>query len=480
MRKKLLYPVLIAFSATLISCGGGGGGGSSTSTATSPADTPAAQSEIAVTNVNKMMVAPDGLVSSAAVSIQSFYKVMQAALGINNVRANASKNQVYSIDPNGRITPSDIATLVAGKPTTATSDLVIDSPNFLIFRFNGLFQPISGGGTQQCVLLGVRKTDGKFACVKSNPRCDSINSCQVSSYLSQIKVDPSGNIFYIVLGDGGLEKVDLTDPAKPIYSSVFTHAAVGDASYPVVNAQADVMTTINLMSGSTLSTRIYAGSTLKYTVSESTIGCSFAGPSTDSSNFYYTAAVPNSPVINLFKLTRDPATGNYTKSTINTSPDGSNGLSMNGGLNCARVIQQGDSVYTIGYKPLNSNPGNILYEPLRLNSGSATPTFYSLSTDYGYLADLQAYTGGLAVLGVSVDENSHGIQRFNTSTKASLTVLPVGQYKIKSITVSQDGAITFIGTALAGGGAVIGTITAANVLTVNGLAAEPTSIATIK
>jgi hypothetical protein len=46
--------------------------------------------------------------------------------------------------------------------------------------------------------------------------------------------------------------------------------------------------------------------------------------------------------------------------------------------------------------------------------------------------------------------------------------------------VSQDGAITFIGTALAGGGAVIGTITAANVLTVNGLAAEPTSIATIK
>jgi hypothetical protein len=93
---------------------------------------------------------------------------------------------------------------------------------------------------------------------------------------------------------------------------------------------------------------------------------------------------------------------------------------------------------------------------------------------------LQAYTGGLAVLGVSVDENSNGIQRFNTSTKASLTVLPVGQYKIKSITVSQDGAITFIGTALAGGGAVIGTITAANVLTVNGLAAEPTSIATIK
>jgi hypothetical protein len=478
MRKKLLYPVLIAFSATLISCGGGGGSSSTTAT---PAEAPAAQSAIAVTNVNKMMVAPDGLVSSTVVSIQSFYKVIQAALGINNVRANASKNQVYSIDPNGRITPSDLAALVAGKPTTATSDLVIDSPNFLIFRYNGLFQPISGGGTQQCVLLGVRKTDGKFACVKSNPRCDSINSCQVSSYLSQIKVDPSGNIFYIVLGDGGLEKVDLTDPSKPIYSSVFTHAAVGDASYPVVNAQADVMTTINLMSGSTLSTRIYAGSTLKYTVSESLIGCSFAGPSTDSSNFYYTAAVvQNQPAIGLFKLTRDSVTGDYTKTTVNTSPDGSNGLSMNGGLNCARVIQQGDSVYTIGYKPLNSNPGNILYEPLRLNSGSATPTFYSLSTDYGYLADLQAYTGGLAVLGVSVDENSHGIQRFNTTTKTPVTVLPVGQYKIKSITVSQDGAITFIGTALAGGGAVIGTISAANVLTVNGLTAEPTSIATIK
>jgi hypothetical protein len=39
-----------------------------------------------------------------------------------------------------------------------------------------LYQPKADGTRKQCVLVGVRKTDGRFACISANPRCGSRRS----------------------------------------------------------------------------------------------------------------------------------------------------------------------------------------------------------------------------------------------------------------------------------------------------------------
>jgi hypothetical protein len=458
---------LSAFLVFLSACGGGGNGGGGVGSSS--------QSSISVSSVKQMMVAPVGATSASLISLESLYALTLNALGIQSAWAANSNSQVYSVDLSGDISVSNLANLVSGSSSLATSDLVIDSPKFLLFRYVGLYQPVSAAVKRQCVLLGVRKTDGKFACILSNPRCDAINICAVNDFRSQIKVDPSGNVFFIVLGDGGLEKVDVSDPANPIYSKAFTHSEVGDASVPVVNQNAEVMTSINLMSSSTdIETRIYSGSTLKYTVSRlEDVKCAFVGPGLDASNFYYTS-FETGPGFSLNKLTRGAA-GDFTKSTVNTNLTGSNGLDL-GNTSCARVVHTSDKVFAVGYRYGNS-PRNFLYE---LVNSSGTPTFHTLTTDFLYQTALLSYQDTVVVVGTDITETSHGIQKFDSLTNTFTTVLPVGTFKIGSTTISQSGEITFTGTRLSSGSGVIGTISSAGILTAKNISVEPTSIASVK
>lgn len=477
-RKKLLAGLIPALM--LLGCGGGG------SSSNSSAAAPSAEPTFSLSGVNQMLVAPQGLsVQTTTYAFNTFFKSLIAGFSIREAWAAATTNLAYTIDASGVISPSTLARVVAGKTTDATSDLLIDSPNFLLFRYTGLNKAVTG---EQCVLVGVRKSDSEIACISTNPRCDTnpSNICDVSDYRSQIKVDTTGNIFSMVLGDGGLEVVNLTNPAAPAYQSIFTHLAVGDASFPVMNRYADIWTSVNLNSSTNVQYRVYSasGGNPLYTVpSGRSVTCGFAGPASDSANFYYIANL-GAAQFSMYKLTR-ASSGTFTESLVmfdNTAGQG-NTLWMNSG-GCAQMVDFGDKVYSIGYNQtqMAGHYSNFLYELMNpgIAAGTSTPVSYQLSSDLLYATHLKGYETGLVVAGLDATETSHGIQRFNPGTGQLTTVMPIGSYRIGSMTVAKNGEITFTGIRLSDSANVIVKITAiTNVLTAKALNAQPVAIGSV-
>lgn len=443
--KKLIAITLSA--AFLSACGGGG---SSSNSAANTPSSPATDS-VSLAGVNQMLVAPQGLsVQNTAYAVSRFFKTLVAGFSISDAWAAVSGGMAYVIDAGGKISASDLASIVAGKQSDASSDLLIDSPKFLLFRYQGLNK---SGTNEQCVLVGVRKADGKIACISSNPRCDSNSSnvCNVSDYRSQIQVDPSGEIFTTVLGDGSLQSFDLKNPAAPVYTTLFTHQQVGDAAFPILNRYADTFTRINLNSSQNIAYRIYpaSGGAAVYSVPTGReVTCGFAGPSSDNANFYYVANLGPAQ-FSMYKLTRS-STGSFTESLVmsDNSPGQANTLWMNSG-GCAQMVHYGDRVFSIGFNQtqMAGHYSNFLYELMNpdIAAGNASPISFTLGSDLLYATNLLGYEGGLVVAGVDATETSHGIQRFNPATNQLSTVLPVGAYRIGSLTVAKNGDITFTG-----------------------------------
>lgn len=432
-----------------------------------------------------MMVAPQGLsVQTSSYTLNKFFKLLLAGFSVRDAWAEAASSGAYTIDTSGKINPSDLANLVAGKSTDATSDLLIDSPKYLLFRYQGLYKAETG---EQCVLVGVRKTDGKTACISVNPRCDTNpnNICNVSDYRSQIKVDPEGNVFMTVLGDGGLESFDLTNPEKPSYASIFTHQTVGDAAYPILNKFSDVWTRINLLSTQNIAFRIYpkqGGSAVYEVPTGRDATCAFAGPATDNANFYYIANM-GGPRFDMYKLTRS-STGAFSETLVmSDSRSGQdNTLWMNSG-GCAQMVNYGDRVYSVGYNQtqMAGHYSNFLYELMNpsIAAGTSAPVSFTLD-GWLYATSLLGYDTGLVVAGFDSSETTHGIKRFNPATNQLKTVMDIGSYKIISITVARNGDITFTGTRVSDTANVIVTIPAAtDILTAKVLTAQPAAIGSV-
>lgn len=481
--KKIALAVAVGCSVIgLASCGGGGGSGSSSTSSSSASTT---QSTLSLSGVNQMMVAPQGLsVQTASYALNKFFKALLAGFSIRDAWAAAASSVAYVIDASGKINPSDLANLVAGKPTDATSDLLIDSPKYLLFRYQGLYKAGTG---EKCVLVGVRKTDGKTACISTNPRCDTNpnNICNVSDYRSQIKVDPAGDVFTTVLGDGGLESFDLTNPEKPTYASIFTHQAVGDAAYPILNKFSDVWTRINLLSTQNIAFRIYpklGGNALYEVPAGRDATCAFAGPDADSANFYYIANM-GGPRFDMYKLTRS-STGTFSETLVMTdsSSGQANTLWMNSG-GCAQMVNYGDKVYSVGYNQtqMAGHYSNFLYELMNpsIAAGTSAPVTFTLN-GWLYATNLLGYDTGLVVAGFDATETTHGIKRFNPATNQLTTVMDTGIYKIISITAAKNGDITFTGTRVSDSANVIVTIpVATNILSVKVLNAQPVAIGSV-
>jgi hypothetical protein len=479
--------ITIIFTISIL-VGCGGGGTSSSAGVSNSADTSA--SSLSLTNVNQMLVAPQDLsIQTTASRVNKFFKVLIAGFGIKEAFAAATTNTTYTIDTSGKINPTDLAGIVAGRPSTATSDLLIDSPKFLLFLYSGLNKAATN---EQCVLVGVRKSDGKIACINSNPRCDTAtnpnNVCNVSDYRSQIKVDPSGNIFSLVLGDGSLETFDLTNPDSPKYSTIFTNPAVGAASFPIVNRYSDIWTSINLNNGPDLEYRIYkaSGGEALYSVPPGrSVTCAFAGPDTDNANFYYIANINGSGALfNMYKLTRSPS-GAFTESLVasDNRSGQDNTLWMNSG-GCAQMAKFGQKIYSIGYNQtqMPGHVSNLMYELMSndIALGNSLPVTIQLSNDILFATNLKAHETGLVVAGLDASETSHVIQRFNPGTNQLTTVLNKNSYRINTMTVAKNGDITFTGIQLLGGANVIATIpSATNLLTAKALSAQPVGIGSI-
>lgn len=460
----------------LAGCGGGGSSSSSSSSGTNDA-----QSAMSLTQVAQLMVAPSGLTQSRAYRLtQSLADAVYAVLGIRSAVAQSSGTtyKAYSIDSTGSITDTNIARLIAGASTTASSNWAIETRNFVIFSFDGLYQPTSSG-SRQCVLVGVRKSDGKFACISANPRCDTVNACNVNNYRSQIKESPDGNKLYIVLGDGGLEWVDLTDPANVVSTSIFTHAAVGDAGNPMVNQVDDVFTSVNLGSTNSVEYRVYSRQGgLLHTLSDSSPSCAFPGTGTDGS-FYYsyvdpaiTGIAPNGTAY-VKKITNSGTA--YVASTVYSVANASN---VYLGAGCVNVVQMQGQVYATNWY----NSGNPTYQaPLYLTRYPLTPSdsiaYFPLESTTPVKKDMQAHTNGMVILGETTDGTSSSIERFDLSV--ATTVIPSGRYKINQMAVSSDGSIKFVGTRLSDSAAVVVTMTPTDVTTVATVSAQPVSIVSL-
>ncbi len=450
MEKILLTMLLAASGLTVLTCGksGGNSGGSGTA--------------LNLTGVSQLILAPGGLSKSAALT--------------------APANSVYAVDQSGNISTTKIAEAVSGaSDNPASTSLMFNSPRYVFFQYDGLYQPINGlGNSKQCVLVGVRKSDGKLACISSSPRCDANNVCNVYVYKSQVKVNPSGDMLFMVLGDGGLNKVDLSNPENPLETSVFTHASLGDASVPIVNASNDIMVTINTQSGGAgVTTKIFSSNGQTYTIPGSDqinhISCSFSGNGDSGSNFYYVYLDQSSTKFSYILMARN-TDGTFTSRTLYTENVGTGVL----GANCTNIVYQGPRIFGLNsFNPGNpSFPGNSVLMEYPTSSGSIS--HYALDSAFPVKTDLQAFSGGLVILGTTSDGKKSGIEVFDTTTNVVTTVLPPSQFFIKSMSVSSNGDISFVGVRLTDNANALGKLSiTSNVLSDSSLAVSPIAIVTL-
>ena len=312
---------------------------------------------------------------------------------------------------------------------------------------------MSNSSGKSCALIGIRKSDDKIACIDFSPRCDSINNCRVTNYASQVKVSSDGNTFYAVKGDGGLSKINLTDPWNPVITDIFTHAAVGDASYPLVNSNGDVFTCINLLSSSTnIACRIFGVNGTTTQIATSRPNCAFFD---GSNHFYFSTAVGDGSYY-LNKLTFN--SGNFSSASIVetlASPHASSALS----IDCKNLVQISGRTFAVHlYNPGIGSNSSSLFE--FQSATTANSTNFPLNTNSLYQTDLQSHTNGLVALGVASD-GSGVIERFDVSNNSVTIVLPTSsaptKYTISSMTVHPTtGTVKFTGSTLTGNQAVIG------------------------
>jgi len=459
--------VLLSISFVILTaCGGGGGGGSSsTSGVTIGTQTFANTSQAA-----NLIVAPTGTTVSFLDKFKSdFVNTIYAMVGIVNAYAQSQTNSVFQLNSAGTSTQISATDVSSGSFSSTLTTGIIDSNNFILIGYSNL----SNSSGKSCALIGIRKSDDKIACIDFSPRCDSINNCRVTNYASQVKVSSDGNTFYAVKGDGGLSKINLVDPWNPVITDIFTHAAVGDASYPLVNANGDVFTCINLLSSSTnIACRIFGlnGTTTQVTTARP--NCAFFD---SSNNFYFSTADSNGSYLN--KLTFN--SGNFSNAIVFETLTNSSPLT----IDCRNVVQISGrtfAVHLFNSALTNNNPNLIEYK------STTTPTRnFTLNANSLYQTDLQSNTSGLVTLGVASD-GSGVIERFDVATDTVTTILPtIGaptKYTITSMTVHPTtGTVKFTGSTLIGNQAVIGTIDGAtNVISIKNSTSVATAIVGVR
>jgi len=437
--------VLLSISFVILTaCGGGGGGGSSsTSGVTIGTQTFANTSQAA-----NLIVAPTGTTVSFLDKFKSdFVNTIYAMAGIVNAYAQTQTNSVFQLNSAGTSTQISATEVSSGSFSSSLTTGIIDSNNFILIGYSNL----SNSSGKSCALIGIRKSDDKIACIDFSPRCDSINNCRVTNYASQVKVSSDGNTFYAVKGDGGLSKINLADPWNPAITDIFTHAAVGDASYPLVNSNGDVFTCINLLSSSTnIACRIFGSNGTTTQLSTSRPNCAFFD---SSNNFFYSTADSNGSYLN--KLTFN--SGNFSNASVVETLASSSPLT----IDCRNVVQISGRTFAVHLYNSgisNNNPNLIEFK----GATTANSTNYPLNTNSVYQTDLQSHTNGLVALGVASD-GSGVIERFDVTSNTVTTVLPTiaapTKYTITSITVHPTtGTVKFTGSTLTGNQAVIGTI----------------------
>jgi hypothetical protein len=440
--------VLLSVSfAILTACGGGGGGGSSsTSGVTIGTQTYANTSQAA-----NLIVAPTGTTVSFWEKFKSdLVDTVYAMAGIASAYAHSPTNSVFQLNSAGTSTQISATEVSSGSFSSTLTTGIIDSSNFILIGYSNL----SNSSGKSCALIGIRKSDDKIACIDFSPRCDSINNCRVNNYASQVKVSSDGNTFYAVKGDGGLSKINLADPWNPVITDIFTHAAVGDASFPLVNANGDVFTCINLMSTSNIACRIFGLNGTTTQIATARPYCAFFD---STNNFYYSTAVGDGSY-NLNKLTFN--SGNFSSASIVetlASPPASSALA----IDCRNVVQFSGRTFAVHlYNPgIGSNSPNLFEFKSATTANSRNIT---LNANSVYQTDLQSHTNGLVTLGVAAD-GSGVIERYDVATDTVTTVLPTindpTKYTITSMTVHPTtGIVKFTGSTLIGNQAVIGTI----------------------
>jgi hypothetical protein len=477
---KIFVGIIFSVSLLLNGCGGGGGVDPNNSAVSTDSST------MSLENVSQLMVAPVGLTASTvALNKPSLMKAWYALLGIQNAEAQSTvSNQVNTIGSTGTISPSRVADIVAGKPTSASSNWVTRTPKFVIISYSGLYKS-SGTGVspQQCNLVAVRVSDGLLSCISIFPRCDFVNACDVTNFLSQIKVDTSGNIFFVVGSEASLYKVDLTKPLTPVVSTIFTHSAIGDAQNPVVNSNGAVFVSINILSSDYIQSRIYPANgtftvisdpkSTNTQINDNKVGCAFPGVGSHSTSFYYLSMAQKTQTATLSEIVSN-GNGTFTKVEISSSPAGGDKPLAFG--DCAAVASQADRTFAIGYK-IYGNAANRLYEILNPTN---TPKIHMLNNEFDAAISMKSCSNGLVILGINAGETSHGIDRFESSASVVSHVLPVGKYLVKSMTFAGDCAIDFVGVRLLDKANVIGSIDPLNTLKITVLSASATSIATSK
>jgi hypothetical protein len=439
-----MLSIYLVFLAACGGSGGGGGGGSNGVTIGS-------QSFANTSQASNLILAPTGTsISLLEKFINNFVDAIYAVAGIFDAYAQSQTNIVFQLNSAGtatQISPSDVR---SGNFSTSRTTGIIDSANFIFIGYSNL----SNSSGRSCALLGIRKSDDKIACIAISPRCDSINDCRINNYASQVKVSSDGNTFYAVKGDGGLSKVNLADPWNPVVTDIFTHAAVGDASYPLVNANGDVFTCINLLSSSTnIACRIFGLNGTTTQLSTSRPNCAFFD---NSNHFYFSTSDANGSYLN--KLTFN--NGNFSNATIVETQASSVSLSPLT-IDCRNVVQISGRTFALhlyNSAITNNNPNLVEYK----SATTANSRNFALNANSVYQADLQIHTTGLVVLGVASD-GSGVIERFDVTNNTVSTVLPTNssptKYTITSMTVHPTtGTVKFTGSTLIGNQAVIGTI----------------------
>jgi hypothetical protein len=461
MRGILLSISLIVLTA----CGGGGSGSSNSSGVTIGAQTFANTSQ-----ASNLMVAPTGTSVALLDRLKAdFVNSLYAIVGIVNAYAQSQTNSVFQLNSAGTSTAISPADVRSGNFSTTPTTGIIDSANFILIGYSNL----SNSSGKSCALIGIRKSDDKIACIDFSPRCDSINNCRVNNYASQVKVSSDGNTFYAVGGQGGLSKINLADPWNPVITEIFTHAAVGDASIPLVNTNGDVFTCINLLSSSTnIACRIFGLNGTTTQVATSRPNCAFF----DSSNhFYYATSDSNGSYLN--KLTFN--NGNFSNASVVETLASSVSLSPLT-IDCRNVVQISGRIFGLhlyNSAITNNNPNLVEFK----SSSTANSRNFALNASSIYQTDLQTHSSGLVVLGVASD-GSGVIERFDVTNNTVTTVLPTvsspTKYTITSMTVHPtNGSVKFTGSTLIGNQAVIGTIDgSSNVITIKNASAIATAI----
>ena len=460
--------VLLSISIVLLTaCGGGGGGGSSsTSGVTIGTQTFANTSQAA-----NLIVAPTGTTVSFWEKFKSdLVDTVYAMAGIANAYAQSQTNSIFQLNSAGTSTQISATEVSSGSFSSSLTTGIIDSNNFILIGYSNL----SNSSGKSCALIGIRKSDDKIACIDLSPRCDSINNCRVNNYASQVKVSSDGNTFYAVKGDGGLSKVNLTDPWNPVVTDIFTHAAVGDASYPLVNSNGDVFTCINLLSSSTnIACRIFGLNGTTTQLSTSRPNCAFFD---SSNNFFYSTADSNGSYLN--KLTFN--SGNFSNASVVETLASASPLT----IDCRNVVQISGRTFAVHLYNSgisNNNPNLIEFK----GATTAISTNFPLNTNSVYQTDLQSHTNGLVALGVASD-GSGVIERFDVTTNTVTTVLPTSsaptKYTITSMTVHPTtGTVKFTGSTLAGNQAVIGTVDGtSNVISIKNSTSVATAIVGVR